>query len=227
MRVYMDNSATSFPKPKQVTDAMVEYMLHSGTNISRSTSSQADATADKLFVLRETLADFFHASDSRNVVFTKNITEALNIVIKGFLQTGDTVMTSSVEHNAVIRPLVQQGVNILSVPVSREGVMDLDFVKKHLPNVKAFFCTHVSNVSGDVMPIEVLAELCRERTIPFILDSAQSAGLLPIDMEKTPIDCLCFTGHKSILGPTGTGGMIIDPEFAKKVPPFITGGTGR
>lgn len=226
MRVYMDNSATSFPKPKQVSDAMVEYMLYSGTNVSRSTSSQADATADKLFVLRETLAEFFHVSDSRNVVFTKNITEALNIVIKGFLHTGDTVMTSSIEHNAVIRPLVQQGVNILSVPVSREGVTDLSFVKTNLPFVKAFFCTHVSNVSGDVMPIEVLAELCREFNIPFIVDSAQSAGLLPINMKRTPIDCLCFTGHKALLGPTGTGGMIIDPEFAEKVPSFITGGTG-
>lgn len=226
MRVYMDNSATSFPKPKEVTEAMVEYMLRSGTSVSRSTSSNADDTAYKIYTLRETLAEFFHAPDSRNVIFTKNITESLNIVIKGLIKPSDPVMISSLEHNAVVRPLVQQGADILSIPVNREGQMDLNFAKEHLRSVKAVICTHISNVSGDVMPVEELASLCAEVDVPFILDSAQSAGFLPIDMHDTPIDCLCFTGHKSLLGPTGTGGMVIRSEFAEKTPPFITGGTG-
>lgn len=226
MRVYMDNSATSFPKPKEVTEAMVDYMIRSGTSVSRSTSSQANTTADDIYTLREMLADFFHAESSRNVVFTKNITEALNIVIKGLINPGDTVMISSVEHNAVTRPLVQQGAELLSIPVDEKGTMDLDFVKENLSSVKAVFCTHISNVSGDVMPIEKLAHLCREKRVPFILDSAQSAGFLPIDMEAVPIDCLCFTGHKSLLGPTGTGGMVICTELSNRIPPFLTGGTG-
>lgn len=225
-RVYMDNSATSFPKPKTVINSMVEYMIQSGTSISRSTSIQAKSTGDKIFTLRETLADFFNAPDSRNVIFTKNITEALNIVIKGLIRRNDIVMISSLEHNAVTRPLVQQGAKIIPIPVSERGETDLSFAKEHIPLVKAVFCTHVSNVSGDVVPIESLAEMCCKKNIPFILDTAQSAGLLPIDMTKTPIDCLCFTGHKSLLGPTGTGGMIISSELAKKIPPLITGGTG-
>lgn len=226
MRVYLDNSATSFPKPRRVVDAMSEYMLYSGTNISRSTSSQASHTADLIFTLRETISDFFHSEDSRNVVFTKNITESFNIVIKGLFQPGDTVMVSSLEHNAVIRPLVQQGVTILPIPVSPEGKMDLDFVRQSLSSVQALICTHVSNVSGDVMPIATLSSLCQTYKVPFLLDTAQSAGLLPLDLSQHHIDCLCFTGHKALLGPTGTGGMILHPNLIERIPPFITGGTG-
>ncbi len=222
----MDNSATSFPKPKEVIDKMVEYMTQGGCNISRSTSAQANSASYDIFSLREKIAHFFNANDSRNVVFSKNITESLNIVIKGYIQSGDVVMISSLEHNAVTRPLVQQGANILAIPVSPQGVMDIDFVQKNISKVKALICTHVSNVSGDVMPIDILAQICRENKVPFILDSAQSAGILPIDMQKTPIDCLCFTGHKSLLGPSGTGGMVICSEFAEKVSPLLTGGTG-
>ena len=201
-------------------------MTQGGSNISRSTSAQANSIGYEIFTLREKIARFFNAKDSRNVVFSKNITESLNIVIKGYIQKGDTVMISSLEHNAVTRPLVQQGANILAIPISPQGVMDIDFVHENISKVKALICTHASNVSGDVMPIDILAQICRENGIPFILDSAQSAGLLPIDMEKTPIDCLCFTGHKSLLGPSGTGGMVICSEFAEKVPALITGGTG-
>ncbi|MDO4773485.1 MAG: aminotransferase class V-fold PLP-dependent enzyme [Bacillota bacterium] len=226
MRVYMDNSATSFPKPKEVIDAMVEYMSEGGSNISRSMSSQAMSAGDKIFTLREKIAEFFGAPRSKNVVFTKNITEALNIVIKGYIRQGDPVLVSSLEHNAVMRPLVQQGAKILAIPVSEHGTMDLSFARENLEHAKALICTHVSNVSGDIMPIEKLAELCYEKKKPFILDSAQSAGVLPINLSSTPIDCLCFTGHKSMLGPTGTGGMVIRSSFAEKIPCFITGGTG-
>ncbi len=226
MRVYMDNSATSFPKPPEVIEAMVEYMSQGGSNISRSMSTEALSTGSKIFMLRETIKDFFGAESSRNVVFTKNITESLNIVIKGLVQKDDNIMISSLEHNAVTRPLVQQGANIIAIPVSSDGVLDIDFVKNNIQRVKAVICTHVSNVSGDIMPIDAIAEICKENYVPFILDSAQSAGILPIDLKKTPIDCICFTGHKSLLGPSGTGGMVIQDAFAERIPSYITGGTG-
>lgn len=226
MRVYMDNSATSFPKPEGVITSMVDYMRCSGASIGRSTSAEALAAGDMLAGLRETLADFFGAEDPRNVVFTKNVTESLNIVIAGLFEKGDPVLISSLEHNAVLRPLNAVGADIREIPVSGEGVMDLDFALAQIPLVKAVICTHVSNVSGDVMPVEELSLLCREKGVPFILDSAQSAGILPIDLKKMPIDALCFTGHKSLLGPTGTGGLILTAEFARRLRPFVTGGTG-
>ncbi|MDO4712033.1 MAG: aminotransferase class V-fold PLP-dependent enzyme [Peptostreptococcaceae bacterium] len=226
MRVYMDNSATSFPKPPGVIEAMVEYMSMGGTNISRSISAEASAAGDQIFTLREKLADLFQAESSKEVIFTKNITESLNIVIKGYIRKGDPVVVSSLEHNAVMRPLVQQGAKILTIPVSENGQMDLDRAKESIPSAKALICTHVSNVSGDVMPIDKLSEICQQHKIPFILDTAQSAGVIPIDLKKTPVECLCFTGHKALLGPTGTGGMIIQSRFAEKIPCFITGGTG-
>ena len=184
MRVYMDNSATSFPKPPEVIDAMVEYMSQGGSNISRSMSTEALSTGSKIFMLRETIKDFFGAKSSRNVVFTKNITESLNIVIKGLVRAGDTIMISSLEHNAVTRPLVQQGAKIMAIPVSQEGILDIDFVKNHIRFVKAVICTHVSNVSGDIMPIDAIAEICADNKVPFILDSAQSAGILRIDLRR-------------------------------------------
>lgn len=226
MRVYLDNSATSFPKPEEVVHAMVEYMTQGGNNLSRSTSAQAENTNYTIFTLREKLARFFGAPDSRNVVFSKNITESLNLVIKGYIQPGDVVLISALEHNAVTRPLVQQGAKIIEIPVSAVGVMDIDFAREHIPHAKALICTHVSNVSGDVMPIQTLSEICHSHQVPMIVDSAQSAGLLELDLGKTPIDCLCFTGHKALLGPTGTGGMIIRSSFAERIPPFICGGTG-
>lgn len=226
MRVYMDNSATSFPKPEAVITAMTEYLRSSGASVSRSSSAEALAAGNLLAELREELAEFFGAEDSRNVVFTKNVTEALNIVIAGLIEKGDRVLVSSVEHNAVMRPLTGAGAQITAIPVSKEGVLDMDFAQAHIPSSKAVICTHVSNVSGDVLPVAALAFLCREKGVPFILDSAQSAGVLPIDMRETAIDALCFTGHKSLLGPTGTGGMILTSELARRLPPFIMGGTG-
>ncbi len=226
MRVYMDNSATSFPKPQQVVDAMTDYMTNMGTSIARSTSRTSAATNNMIFDLREKLAKFFGAEDSRNVVFTKNITEALNIIIHSYIEKGDKVLISSLEHNAVTRPLNQAGAEIVSIPVSKDGIMDLDFARNNLDGIKAIFSTHASNVSGDLMPIQDLAQLAKNAGIPFILDTAQSAGHIRINMQEMGIDCLCFTGHKSLLGPTGTGGLILTRDFAQKIKPFITGGTG-
>lgn len=226
MRIYMDNSATSFPKPIQVVDKMRDFMLYVGTNVSRSSSDEASTANDLLFNLREKINQLFDGPGSKNVIFTKNITEALNIVIHGLIQPGDKVMISSVEHNGVTRPLTARGATLVPIPVSVQGIMDLSFVKEHIHQVKALVCNHVSNVSGDIMPIEELAQLAHEAGVPFIVDAAQSAGVLPISMTRTPISCLCFTGHKALMGPTGTGGMVIDNQLAEQIPPLLAGGTG-
>lgn len=226
MRVYMDNSATSFPKPEKSVQAMVDYMTQMGTSVARSTSNTSTSTGNLIFDLREKLASFFHGGSSRNVIFTKNITEALNIVIHSYIQEGDRVLISGLEHNAVTRPLVQAGAELMAIPVSPEGALDLDFARKNIQGIKAVFCTHASNVSGDRVAIEDLIPIAKSAGVPFILDAAQTAGHIPIDMTALGIDCLCFTGHKGLLGPTGTGGMILTKEFAKELKPFITGGTG-
>lgn len=226
MRIYMDNAATSFPKPPSVIESMINYMNSSGASVSRSSSSQATATSDSLFELREVLCDFFGGDDSRNVVFTKNITEALNIMVSGLIHKGDPVLISSLEHNATIRPLTRAGAILLPIPVSSAGIMDMEFVRKNISGVKALFCLHGSNITGDIMPIEELGLLCRQHQVPFIVDTAQTAGLLPLHMKKMHIDALCFTGHKALLGPTGTGGLVLTREIAKQIPPFITGGSG-
>ena len=226
MRVYMDNSATSFPKPEKSVQAMVDYMTQMGTSVARSTSNTSTSTGNLIFDLREKLASFFHGGSSRNVIFTKNITEALNIVIHSYIQEGDRVLISGLEHNAVTRPLVQAGAELMAIPVSPEGALDLDFARKNIQGIKAVFCTHASNVSGDRVAIEDLIPIAKSAGVPFILDAAQTAGHIPIDMTALDIDCLCFTGHKGLLGPTGTGGMILTKEFAKELKPFITGGTG-
>lgn len=226
MRIYMDNSATSFPKPETVVQAIVEYMTSMGTSISRSTSEEASKTGNLVFDLREKLTEFFNGESSRNLVFTKNITEAINIITHSYIKKGDKVLISALEHNAVTRPLNQAGAQLIAIPVSREGVLDLDFARKEIKGVKALFCTHASNVSGDIMPIEELALIAKEAQVPFILDTAQTAGHMPIDMQALDLAALCFTGHKSLLGPTGTGGVIFRSDFAKQLDPFITGGTG-
>ena len=226
MRVYMDNSATSFPKPEKSVQAMVDYMTQMGTSVARSTSNTSTSTGNLIFDLREKLASFFHGGSSRNVIFTKNITEALNIVIHSYIQEGDRVLISGLEHNAVTRPLVQAGAELMAIPVSPEGALDLDFARKNIQGIKAVFCTHASNVSGDRVAIEDLIPIAKSAGVPFILDAAQTAGHIPIDMTALDIDCLCFTGHKGLLGPTGTGGMILTKEFAKELKPFITGRTG-
>lgn len=226
MRIYMNQAATSYPKPEVVIQAMVEYMEHNGATISRSTSTEATKTDFQIMALRELIAEFFHAEDPRGVIFTKNITEALNIVIHGLIEPGDRVLITGLEHNAVVRPLTQRGAEILEIPTSQIGALDFDYVDSVIDSVKAVISTHASNLTGDIVPIDQLAKRCQQREIPFIVDAAQSAGALSIDLSVTPIDALCFTGHKSLLGPTGTGGVVFRPPFAKKIPPLLTGGTG-
>jgi cysteine desulfurase family protein len=229
-KIYLDNGATSFPKPKEVADAVYEYMTTVGANINRGGYQVAYDLEGTVFETREMLAEMFGGGDCKNVVFTKNITESLNVVLKGFLQPGDHVLCSSMEHNAVMRPLVQlekKGVEFDRIPGNDRGELDLDAVEGMIKeNTAAIVMTHASNLVGTVNPIKEVGQICRKHGLAFIVDAAQTAGVLPIDMKEMCIDALCFTGHKSLLGPQGIGGFIIRDHMVDLIDPLISGGTG-
>ena len=229
-KIYLDNGATSFPKPKEVADAVYEYMTCCGANINRGGYQEAYDLEGTVFETREMLTDMFDGPDCKNVVFTKNVTESLNIVLKGFLRPGDHILCSSMEHNAVMRPLVQlekQGVEFSRIPGTETGELVLDAVEEMIkPNTKAIVMTHASNICGTVNPLKEVGEICRKHGLKFIVDSAQSAGILPISMKEMNIDALCFTGHKSLLGPQGIGGFIIAEDMIPLIDPILSGGTG-
>lgn len=229
-KTYLDNGATSFPKPKEVADAVYKYMTECGSNINRGGYRAAYDVESIVFETREMLCELFNGGDCKNVVFTKNITESLNFVLKGFLQSGDHVLCSSIEHNAVMRPLVQlekKGVSFGRIPADSNGVMDVGAIEGMIQdNTVAIVMTHASNVFGTVNPLKEVGEICKKHNIRFIVDSAQTAGILPIDMVEMNIDALCFTGHKGLLGPQGMGGFILKEDMIGLIEPLISGGTG-
>lgn len=229
-RIYFDNAASSFPKPRAVSDAVYRYMTEVGSNINRGGYDEAYEAEDTVFECRERLCNLFCGSDPKNLVFTGSITQSLNIIIKGLLRPGDHVLVSAMEHNAVMRPITQlkkQGIEFCRIPADKNGQLILSelpsLIKK---NTRLMVCTHASNVNGAVQPIEALGRICRENGIIFIVDSAQTAGVLDIDMERQFIDCLCFTGHKGLMGPQGTGGFLLRDGLKDDIEPLISGGTG-
>lgn len=236
-QIYLDNAATTFPKPQAVADAVYQYITQTGTNISRGTC--AAAGENLVFATREQLCRFFGGEDSKNVVFTKNITESLNIIIKGLLRRGDHVLVSAMEHNAVMRPLRQIGAELTfgnapadaitfsRIPCDEEGTLRLDALTQLVrPNTKAIIMTHASNVCGTVQPLAQLGSFCHEHGLQFIVDSAQSAGVVPINMQAMHIDALAFTGHKGLLAPQGIGGFVLRESIIDEITPLIVGGTG-
>ena len=229
-KIYLDNAATSFPKPVEVPKAVYDYMTKLGTNVNRGGYATAYDTESVVFECRELIGALFHAPDYKNVVFTRNITESLNVVLKGLLHSGDHVIVSSMEHNAVMRPIRQlekKGVSFTRVQCESDGSLKPEKLFACLrPDTKAVVMTHASNVFGTMLPIEEVGNFCKENGLVFILDSAQTAGVFPIDMEKMHIDILCFTGHKGLLGPQGIGGFILRDELVLKIEPLISGGTG-
>ena len=229
-KIYLDNGATSYPKPKEVPDAVYEYMLQCGCNINRGGYQAAYDLEGTVFETREMLTQMFDGPDCKNVIFTKNITESLNVVLKGFLKEGDHILCSSMEHNAVMRPLVQLedfGIEFSRIPANEFGQLDLDAIPSMIqPNTRAIVMTHASNIVGTVNPIAEVGAICRKHGLRFIVDSAQSAGILPISMKEMNIDALCFTGHKSLLGPQGIGGFILAEDMVSEITPLLTGGTG-
>lgn len=231
MKVYLDNASTTFPKPKIVTDSIYEYLTNVGGNANRSTSSNSLASNKEVLMARQKIADFFNFDKIENVIFTNNITTSLNILIKGILKKGDHVLTSSIEHNSVIRPLISCkesiGIDLEFVKANKESFINpSDFEAKIKPNTKLIVLTHASNVTGCIQPIKEIGAICKEHNIFFIIDTAQSAGTVKIDFNEVNASALAFTGHKSLLGPQGIGGFIISDEFNEACSPFIEGGTG-
>jgi cysteine desulfurase family protein len=228
--IYVDNAATSFPKPVEVSKAMCNYIEHIGTNVGRGTYQSSYDAGRTVYETRESLCSLFKFNDPSNVIFTMNITDSLNILIKGLLKRGDHVVISSMEHNAIIRPLnskLLDGIEITKVQCSQEGVLDASKVEENIKeNTKLVIMTHASNVCGTILPIKEVGEICSKHGVPFILDSAQSAGILDIDMLKLNISAVAFTGHKGLMGPQGIGGFIINNELAKKLQTLREGGTG-
>ena len=227
-KIYFDNAATSFPKPDGVAEAVYDYIKFNGMNIGRGVYEKAFASAEGVYETREVLCGLFNFSKPSNVIFTVNVTEALNMIIKGLLRPGDHVIVSSLEHNSVMRPLTQllkSGVYFDRAPCDSEGN---SFGVEELirDNTKAVIFSHASNVCGTIAPMEKIGEICKKHGLIFIADCAQSGGSVNVDMERMNIDVLCFTGHKSLLGPQGTGGFIIRDETVPLIEPLISGGTG-
>lgn len=226
-KIYLDNGATSFPKPSCVGEAILNYINNLGTSVNRGAYETAYNVADTVFETRELICDLFNFDQPENVIFTKNITESLNVLIKGLLKDGDHVVVSSMEHNAVMRPLNSLNVEVSKSQCNKYGELDMrDFKSKLQENTRAVIMTHASNVSGTILNLEEVGEICREKNIFFIVDTAQTAGFLDIDYEKLGAHAIAFTGHKSLLGPQGIGGFIIDDELVEIIPSLLDGGTG-
>ena len=229
-RIYFDNASTSFPKAEGVAEAVYHYIKDCGCNINRGGYDEAYQAEEIVLRTRQQLTELFHGPDCRNVVFTRNITESLNVLLKGFLKAGDHVLVSAMEHNAVMRPLTQlteQGVSFDRIPCGADGTLEVSAMNGLLrENTRAVVMLHASNVCGTLMPIETVGAFCHAHGLRFILDTAQTAGVFPIDMEAMHIDALAFTGHKGLLGPQGIGGFLLQPDMVPLLQPLIAGGTG-
>jgi cysteine desulfurase/selenocysteine lyase len=229
--IYLDNAATSWPKPPGVIEAMVRFMEQVGANPGRSGHRRSVEAGRLVYHTREALADLFHLADPLRIVLTPNVTYALNLVLRGLLRPGDHVVTGSMEHNAVMRPLralAEEGVALTVVQCFYEGSLDPEEIRRALrPQTRLVVLNHASNVSGTILPIAEVGRIVREAGILLLVDAAQTAGTLPIDMEGMGIDLLGFTGHKGLLGPTGTGGLGIGPRVTvDELAPLVRGGTG-
>ena len=225
--IYPDHAATSLPKPEPVVMAVTAAMNCLG-NSGRGAHSASLGASRMIYETREALSDFFGGDGPEQVVFTPNATAALNTVIQGILNPGDRAVTTAMEHNSVLRPLYRmekQGVSLCVVPADEKGRLSMERLEQELkPGTKALFCTHASNVTGNVNDLKTIGTMCRDRGILFVADVSQSAGILPIDMKEMAIDILCFTGHKGLLGPQGTGGICVRKGVS--VRPLIVGGSG-
>jgi cysteine desulfurase family protein len=228
MEVYFDNAATSYPKPPSVYEAINFTLQHVGANPGRGEHSLSQSANRIIFKARETIAEFFNIPNSRNIVFTSNGTEAINLALKGFLKPGDHGIISSMEHNSVVRPLnslKNDGVNVTIVQCDKEGKLNPDYVFKEIKkNTRLIVLTHASNVTGTILPVEEIGEIAAKKGIPLLVDAAQTAGTIPIDVLRNNISLLACPGHKSLLGPQGTGFLYICEGFNLK--PLIEGGTG-
>ena len=235
LSIYLNNGATTWPKPACVPEAISSFILERGANLARGSSSGRDIDSlDMVISARQDIASFFRGyrkRDPRYVTFTGNVTESLNVVLKGFLRPGMHALTTSMEHNSVIRPLRRlegQGVKVSVLQCDSKGFLNPEVLHSFLKenSVDLFVLSHASNVCGSIQPLEDLAAICTRAGVPCVLDSAQTAGVLEIDVEGLGLSACCFTGHKGLMGPQGIGGIVWEPWFAARVLPFVEGGTG-
>ena len=229
-RVYLDNAATSYPKAPGVGAAVQDFIDNVGSSVKRGVYKSALSVEETIFETREQLCLLFNSSKSDHVVFTMNITQSLNYLIKGLLQPGNHCIVSSMEHNAVMRPLShlqKSGVSFDRVACDSFGRMNPQDILKHIRSTtKAVIMTHASNVCGTVLPLEEVGKICKEKGLLFIIDAAQSAGVLDIDYKALNADAIAFTGHKGLLGPQGIGGFVVSDKLVALLEPLICGGTG-
>ena len=229
MGIYLDNAATSFPKPKEVATAVYDFMVNNGTSSGRGSYKKAMQSDYIVYECRKLIGKLFNFDNPKKVIFTSNVTDSLNIAMRGILKENDHVITSSLEHNAVWRCLktLERDINIKidTVECSKDGITNQQDIKKYIKKDTALIVfTQASNVLGTIQPIREIGAIAREHNIPFLVDRAQSAGAMKIDVKEENIDILAFTGHKSLLGPMGTGGLIINTDIDIK--PLKAGGTG-
>ncbi|MEW6547258.1 MAG: aminotransferase class V-fold PLP-dependent enzyme [Bacillota bacterium] len=226
--VYADHAATSWPKPPPVARAMVDYLEQAGANPGRSAHRLAVAAARAVFATRQAVARFLGCSHEARIVFGPNATWGINLALYGLLEPGDHVVTSTVEHNAVARPLYDlraRGVDVTRVRCSPEGHLDLDDLRRALGRrTRLVVLTHASNVTGTILPVAAAARLAHEEGALVLVDAAQTAGCLPLDVTGMDLDLVAFTGHKALLGPQGTGGLYIREGISPR--PLVRGGTG-
>jgi len=229
--IYFDNASTSFPKAPGVSDCVKNFIDTSCFNINRGSYNLALKATGIVYETREIIADFFGASNPKNVIFTSGTTQSVNIALNGLLNKGDKVISSSMEHNAVYRPLE----NLRLKGVDTEYITFVSDTKKYLENFetavknikpKLVITTHASNVCGAIMPINELGRICKENNVIFVVDAAQTSGVLDIDVKRDNIDILCFSGHKGLLSLPGVGACVVTKNIAEILKPFIFGGTG-
>ena len=225
--IYLDNAATTMHKPKEVIDAVVEAMTSLG-NAGRGANEASLSAARIIYDAREKLCRFFNGEDPRQIVFTSNSTESLNIAVKGFLEPGDHVITTMLEHNSVLRPLYEmekKGVALTIIKADKKGRFSLEEMEAAIrPETKMIVCTNGSNLTGNYVDIGKVGEMAHRHDVLFVVDASQTAGVFPIDVRNMQVDVLCFTGHKGLLGPQGTGGMYVREGLA--IRPLKSGGSG-
>ena len=225
--IYLDNAATTMHKPKEVIDAVVEAMTSLG-NAGRGANEASLSAARIIYDAREKLCRFFNGEDPRQIVFTSNSTESLNIAIKGLLEPGDHVITTMLEHNSVLRPLYEmekKGVALTIIKADKKGRFSLEEMEAAIrPETKMIVCTNGSNLTGNYVDIGKVGGMAHRHDVLFVVDASQTAGVFPIDVRNMQVDVLCFTGHKGLLGPQGTGGMYVREGLA--IRPLKSGGSG-
>ncbi|NLK94948.1 MAG: aminotransferase class V-fold PLP-dependent enzyme [Clostridiales bacterium] len=231
MEVYFDNASTTFPKPKIVADSIYNYLVNIGGNANRSNYSNSIESNRELLSCREKIAEFFNYKKSSNIIFTNNITSSLNMLIKGLIKPGDHIISSTMEHNSILRPLMDCKNRLMAdftlLQASDDGyICPKDLINNIKPNTKLVVLSHASNVTGSVQDLKEIGNICHENNIFFIIDSAQSAGTLDVNMETLNASAIAFTGHKSLLGPQGIGGFIISDKLNDNCINIFSGGTG-